>query len=831
MATYFEWAVSKLLGAPSTARAFWIDVHQLLAQRNGGPLADGIQNVSDDFGHSWYVVPYRANPFPARKALAQTGERTLVWCIGDPMAESVNLTPFEDHLATAHSIVDISLEAVALELRPELNIPKGLSGRLKGVSLDVIAYVQALAKRSHRSPLTLRGALDELLSLQLGPGHLIDIDGAPQLLASVAAALSSASSKDATQLIRRVLEADAEIDVRLGPLLKELLDTPERDVVSTTYVASTFARLGIANVGSVISAEGFCPPNLRSAFERAGGQWHALANTLDDIGNRDIESYIDKMWQGGDFERLRNVLASSTYSSVSAAAEPLATARLAAILAHFEGFLESGSRATAVAAASDRYGRSFAAVDEVASALQAGVAAGESQVPDGSQLDLIAQAYCSSAIATASLQIAKGWTGLRRIEDRMNVDAATATRALLRRADKAVRQVHDVWDERWSSLIARDIEGYLNNERQSWKRTQYLAESSPGTPATLIVMDGLRYDLWKDVVAPAIERAGWQIQPTDFSFSFLPSLTEVSRRTVVAGSPTAVRGNEDSLTNQLASKHGVRATYTLRTEQFEDHRDAVADWNVRVFSWPDKFVHMDITDLAGLYDQFMMWIDGQFLPWLRVNLARDTKIAISADHGFVALDAEDAIDVEVLSADDRNIPRALAGARPELGDNGMIVPDGEGETTIATSRHWFRNPRGRRWHFAHGGCTLQETIVPFAILEPVKEGAVQITISGLPDVLEAREGELVTVEFAVHVVGGSEMFPTVTVSTNLATIPLRDATAPLGEHKRFEVTFAASEGIESLIIRVRSGNDQKQQAVRVGVELSTIKRSTLDLDL
>lgn len=831
MATYFEWAASKLSSAPSTARAFWIDVHQLLAQRNGGPLADDVHTVSDDFGHAWRVVPYRANPFPARKALAETGERTLVWCIGDPMAESVNLTPFEDHLATAHSIVDISLEAVAQELRPELNIPKGLSGRLKGVNLDVVAYVQALAKRSHRSPLTLRGALDELLSMHLGPGRTVDIDGAAQLLASVAAALASASSKDASQLIRIVLEADAEIDAKLGPLLKELLDTPGRDIVSTMYVASTLARLDIANVGAVISAEGFCPPNLRSSFETAGGQWHALANSLDDAGNRDIEVFVDKLWQGADFERLRSVLASSTYSSMSAATEPLATARLAAILAHFEAFLESGLRATAAAAVSDRYSRSFAAVDDLATALQAGVAARESQVPDGGQLELVAHAYCSSALATASLQVAKGWAGLRRIEDRMSADAATATRALLRRADKAVRQAQDVWDERWSSLIAKDIPSYLKNERQSWVRTKYLAESSPGTPATLIVMDGLRYDLWKDVVTPAIERAGWQIQPTDFSFSFLPSLTEVSRRTVVAGSPTAVRGNEDSLTNQLAAKHGVKATYTLRTEQFEDHKDAVAHWNVRVFSWPDKFVHMDISDLAGLYDQFMMWIDGQFLPWLRVNLARDTKIAISADHGFVALDAEDAIDVEVLSEDDRNIPRALAGARPELGDRGMIVPDGEGETTIATSRHWFRNPRGRRWHFAHGGCTLQETIVPFAILEPIKEGAAQITISGLPEMIDAREGEQVSVDFAVHVVGGSEMFPTVTVNTNLATIPLSDATAPLGERKSFAVAFVASEGIESLIVRVRSGNDQKQQAVRVSVELSTIKRSTLDLDL
>lgn len=831
MATYFEWAVSKLSGAPSTACAFWIDVHQLLAQHNGGPLADDVQTVTDDFGHSWHVVPYRVNPFPARKALAQSGARTLVWCIGDPAAESVNLTPFEDHLATAHSIVDISLESVAQELRPELNVPKGLSGRLKGITVDVVAYVQALAKRSQRSPLTLRGALDELLSLDLGPGRTINVDGGAQLLTSVAAALASASSKDASQLIRRVLEADAEIDSKLGPLLKELLDTPVRDAVSAMYVGSTLARLGISNVGAIISAEGFCAPRLRGAFEQAGGQWHHLSNALDHTGNRDIEAYIDKMWDSSDFERLRSLLASSMYSTASAASEPLGTARLAAILAHFEEFLESGSRAMSAAAASERHSRSFAAIDDVANALHAASEAKNSSMPNHGQLELVAQTYCTSPLATASLQVAKGWTGLRRIEDRLAPDTATATRALLRRADKTVRQLHDLWDELWTSLIRRDISGYLKNERQSWMRTNYLAESSANTPATLIVMDGLRYDLWSDVVAPAIERAGWQIQPTDFSFSFLPSLTEVSRRTVVAGSPTAVRGNEDSLTSHVASKHGIKATYKLRTEQFEDHKDAVADWNVRVFSWPDKFVHMDIADLGGLYDQFMMWIDGQFLPWLRVNLARDTKIAISADHGFVALDAEDAIDVEVLSPDDRNIPRALAGARPELGDNAIIVPDGEGKTTIATSRRWFRNPRGRRWHFAHGGCTLQETIVPFAILEPIKEGAAQIAISGLPAALEAREGDQVSVEFSVHVVGGSEMFPTVAVNTNLAAIPLSDATTPLGEHKRFAVAFTASEGTESLIVRVRSGNDQKQQAVRVSVELSTIKRSKLDLDL
>jgi hypothetical protein len=829
MASYYDWVSTKLSGAPSTACVFWVDVDQLLAQRHGGTLSDADpQSVFDDFGHKWTLVSYRANPFPARRKLAEAGARTIVWCIGDPTLGTVNLTPFEDYLGRAWSIVDVSLDAIAQELRPELSVPKGLSAMLRGISLDATAYIDALAKQSINAPLSKRSALDVLLRLTLRRDHAIDVTNASHLLASSAVSLASATTTGAISLIKRVLSNDAEIDATYGALMRKILQTEPRDVIGAVYLGSAFARLGIANIGALLTAEGFCPPGLRAAFE-IDGQWQQLTPLLND----DDIDVLDRYVEGGVadsayFARVRSVLATSPFGMKVASSEPAGLIRLAAILSRFEEFLDSGVSASAIPTSRGRHGGSLNSADAVAKAVGRGAEVQSAPPPNANQLEQLATAYVASPLAGAALDVAEGWLAVRRLEDRLAPDTAPAVRSLLRRADQAVRDTESAWDECWASIIRRDVNAYLGHERQSWRRSKYFAEGADSA-SWLVVLDGLRYDLWKYILVPALEQSGWRVPAIDVSFSFLPSLTEISRRTLVGGSPAASRGSESKLTEAIAAERNVGYTYTLRSEHFEDQRDTAERWNVRVFSWPDKFVHSDLADLGTLADQFGKWVESQFIPWLRVNVPRNGRLAVGTDHGFVALDPNEAILVSAADPGDRNAPRVLNGAHPEVGDEGIVVPDGDSPSTVATSRRWFKSPGGRHWQFAHGGCTIHETIVPFAVLEPVREGAPEITISGLPKEIAIQEGERATLEFSVRVSGGTDMFPTVVANTNIGT--LIKETVPLGTLREFRFELLGAEGLESVIVRVTSGNDQRQEAVKVDVALSKIKRRTLDLDL
>lgn len=143
---------------------------------------------------------------------------------------------------------------------------------------------------------------------------------------------------------------------------------------------------------------------------------------------------------------------------------------------------------------------------------------------------------------------------------------------------------------------------------------------------------------------------------------------------------------------------------------------------------------------------------------MKSNVAANVRVVITTDHGFAELADDGALPVTAAASDDRNLPRVLPGAR-DLGRDGLVVSDGTTHVTVATSRRWFSSEGSRRWRFAHGGCTLHEVLVPFAELSPIREGAVEVAINGLPEKLEIEEGQHATLEFTVRVSGEQTCSP------------------------------------------------------------------------
>ena len=268
-------------------------------------------------------------------------------------------------------------------------------------------------------------------------------------------------------------------------------------------------------------------------------------------------------------------------------------------------------------------------------------------------------------------------------------------------------------------------------------------------------------------------------------------------------------------------------TYAVRTEVTERQLDPPQGWNVRVFSWPDKLVHSDIADLGTLSAQFEQWVGQDLTGWLKLNLKPDHRVVVTTDHGFVDLSDASAIDVPSSEGEERNSPRVVPG-QPVSSVDAQVVQDGTKSVSIATSRRWFRAPGARQWRFAHGGSTLQETVVPFARLGPVDETAAQFNITGIPDRIEADEGQAISLSFEVTVTGGPDMFPTVTV---VGQHPVITRQVPRGQPSQIMATLSAVEGLTQIRIRLQSGSQRRDFSIPVVVTLRKVKRTTLDFDL
>lgn len=827
MAGYLDWALEKLRGAPAGACAFWIDINQLMGARNHGGLADTeLQRVSGPDGLDWQVVRFRANPFPARHALSDPAQRTVVWCVGMPNSEAVDITAFEDFFGRTMAILDISLTAFADERVPGVEIPASLGSRIAPIEVDLDRYLHLLRDLHAHVPLNSFSAINALAGLLANRESVVVASDAANALASVASALAAADSANTVTAIYLAVSVAAEGNLKLKPLLEELAKQEPHDVLSLVYVASGLARQSVANVGSVLVADGWLSPSLRSAFEKADGRWEALAALIDGMDLGALAARVESTLNTAQVGRLRDVLTAAKAPVGAAVDEPLPGIRLAALLARFQEFSQLGVRAKGPGRVTQHWSEELNALDLVADGLRSGQGL---QLAVSEERDVVAYAesFLRSAASSAHLSIGRAKVAFRSVETLLSPSEARRVSTGLDSATDRANACIDLWDQGWRDILSRDVSGFLSHPRQGWRMSRDFAGGGTKKVSWLLVFDGLRYDLWREILVPALRHAGWKADGSDVSFAFLPSVTEVSRRTVIGGSPEAARGQEEVRARALAERAQTELTYLVRTEVSEKQLDEVQGWNVRVFSLPDKLVHSDIADLGTLAAQFEKWVQDELIGWVRRNIKPDTRFAVSTDHGFAELSDESAIDVPSSSGEERNVPRVVADAL-ELGAFGLHVPDATRQTTVATSRRWFRTPGARRWRFAHGGSTLHEVVVPFAELTPVKEGAAIFEVNGLPASIELEEGAGFSMDFKVTVSGGAEMFPSVTV-TGLTQLVKKSLQR--GEQTAVNVTLNGEEGLDRIFIRLQSGSERHDVIVPVTVKLAKVKRASLDFDI
>lgn len=312
--------------------------------------------------------------------------------------------------------------------------------------------------------------------------------------------------------------------------------------------------------------------------------------------------------------------------------------------------------------------------------------------------------------------------------------------------------------------------------------------------AVVFVFDGMRYDIWDELVRPIFEDR-MEIIADYPATSLLPSETHISRKAIFAGTfPDAfdTRSGEDALLKEAMRREYA---YTGDVEVVapdgmgtgETVRYRAGNIEFFIFELCDKELHKipvkTLPDgrcipgrpLAFIYQQHIKdIIDTEVMAIIR-DLTPDTKVFVVADHGFGAIGREriridpawlnEPTDCCYLNAwlrqalGDAGAPRKARDQVLEFRVGDLRMPDSGEAYDRSTQRSWQKkfesiifpktgyalarpkanfNPDA----YSHGGISIQEMLVPMLAMRvkaPEEDLLVLGIITGPSDLIEDEE--------------------------------------------------------------------------------------------
>jgi hypothetical protein len=264
------------------------------------------------------------------------------------------------------------------------------------------------------------------------------------------------------------------------------------------------------------------------------------------------------------------------------------------------------------------------------------------------------------------------------------------------------------------------------------------AERDSVGKVALVVVDGLAFDQWL-VVQHEIsqQRPAWRFDE-NAAFAWVPTITSVSRQSIFAGKaplyfPSSIysTGKEANLWEQFWGDHGLSSHEILYLKglgdlsTLEDVKDALSEPRLKVIGAVvdkvDRIMHGMELGSAGMQNQVRQWAAEGFLSaLLDMLLSNGFVVFLTADHGNVesvgcGRPNEGGIaDIRGERARIYSDPILRASVAARFPDAISWKPTGLPEDflpLLSGGRSAFV-PEGYRT-VAHGGVTLEETIVPF----------------------------------------------------------------------------------------------------------------------
>ena len=252
--------------------------------------------------------------------------------------------------------------------------------------------------------------------------------------------------------------------------------------------------------------------------------------------------------------------------------------------------------------------------------------------------------------------------------------------------------------------------------------------------AVVLVIDGMRLDIWREIVRPALE-TDYDLDET-LGFALLPSETHYSRRSFFAGKPpgAGTEGKESDLFAQLLTRvHGKPVEF----DNLHPRRTGMAfgvcstdpgkTTYAGVFDFPDVLSHEVDWDPHTLHEVQRPLVDK--IRALLAEAGQDALVFITSDHGHVL--QERGAPVWIDGATDGVGYRAAHVAQRVEGEAAARLFQIEARKLRHNTTGWFVFPKpgsalrdanddSRRFkpsaNYRHGGISMVEVVIPLACL-------------------------------------------------------------------------------------------------------------------
>jgi hypothetical protein len=364
------------------------------------------------------------------------------------------------------------------------------------------------------------------------------------------------------------------------------------------------------------------------------------------------------------------------------------------------------------------------------------------------------------------------------------------------------QQINDL-NGLFQEVVAEQYPGWLTTDSSLLLSSQFIRRClkphwDPKTEkAVVLVFDGMRYDIWDELLRPILLEKMEIIQEFPAS-AILPSETHVSRWAIAAGTEpnqfglVPRRAESDCLREALARELGYHVNVdTLAPEGTgtgETVRYRAGNLDYYIFEFCDKELHKiemkEYPDgrrepsrpLALIYQQYLKsLIDTEVMAIIR-RLTPGTKVFITADHGFglvgqewLSVDPNDLNDpadcvylncLLSVSVSNANLPSKVRKNIISFTPEQLHYPQKEtwtAKTGVSINKDYQAvlfprvgysfSRRGARYRpaaYGHGGISIQELLIPMVVLQVKareEEPLMLHPILGPKEVVEGEEVE------------------------------------------------------------------------------------------
>jgi hypothetical protein len=724
--TLKDYILPWLAKLPKAAKlVLWLDPHALLEITD--PLVDSR-------GKSWQIVSYRGDDFRFRATLNQLDKtQPLIIWIRPPIGKAspiLDLTYLADLLDRHDGILDLRLESILAELTPYKAWPVELATQSSTI-VPRLGTLATAAKLFHQ--LTNKTVLNSY-DLKLLLLHIRQPELPLELLCNI-------PSQNRVSLLCWYLQIiltaySNELDPGLVELLTslpipvEILELPATEPIRFAYSYYAAMEMGTSQVSDRLLWLPRLSSNNLSILQSAV--------TLLQKNQTSWTTLLTKAEQLLTLEQLKELVQQLPPTMQEIASRTnLSGIWVAAVCIAIEQSRPLDKFDPAVYTPRPFQGNYC----DVAQTLQQALGVSgkvNSHLPQPrptfNDLSTLLDWYRTQSIHTQELEISRAIRSvlkLNQLPGQLREDIIEQ----LKNLRSQWREFLDHLDENLANLVTgSNWSKFCHHPRHS---TQFLSDALPSTlpkntRVWFLIFDGMRLDSWDLVIRPLLEDY-FQITEKLYLTS-LPSITDIARVALIAGKTPDQWKNSSGMFiknhNILAAKkfkipQNIRdqeLQIVVRSETLQgqlklglEDEDA-KKYNILIYNVSDDWIHNWQDDLASLNDFIQKTLVESILPDLTSRISPQDIVVLSSDHGFVELDVQDQIKITQINSYDIRY-RYLKTSLPI---SGKSVSYGSPEYTyqVAVGRQWFNRPDSKkRENFTHGGITLDEMVVPGAILK------------------------------------------------------------------------------------------------------------------